>query len=217
MCAGAAERKGVRLSSRLLTVAHLVQKRRAHEPGPERQRQRPRQTDPDGCVDHLRRAAGGGIAMLLFDLRAFQRYWSDDLAAQAEIMAHVNAPALSFDDPDAAAPTWRCWACARRYVAAAVYGRRRVSPPTAPRPGRCSRRGRKPAGQRIEGGEWWCSATWSSMAKCSARSTCARATACSSAWPAMARSWARCCWFALVIAGLVASRLQAGSRVRSRR
>jgi signal transduction histidine kinase/CheY-like chemotaxis protein len=42
------------------------------------------------------------IAMMLFDLRTFQRYWVDDLTTQADIMARVTAPALSFNDARAA-------------------------------------------------------------------------------------------------------------------
>ncbi len=38
------------------------------------------------------------IAMLLLDLRTFQRYWVDDLTTQAGIMASVTAPALAFND-----------------------------------------------------------------------------------------------------------------------
>jgi signal transduction histidine kinase/CheY-like chemotaxis protein len=38
------------------------------------------------------------IAMLLYDLRTFQQYWVDDLMTQADIIASVTAPALSFND-----------------------------------------------------------------------------------------------------------------------
>jgi signal transduction histidine kinase/CheY-like chemotaxis protein len=94
------------------------------------------------------------IAMLLFDVRAFQRYWSDDLAAQAEIMAHVNAPALAFDDPDAARANLAMLGVRPQIVAAALYTAGGVRFATygaqagqafPPRP--------EPAGQRIEGGE----------------------------------------------------------------
>jgi signal transduction histidine kinase/ActR/RegA family two-component response regulator len=94
------------------------------------------------------------IAMLLFDLRAFQRYWTDDLAAQAEIMAHVNAPALSFDDPDAARANLAMLGVRPQIVAAALYTAGGVRFATygthagqafPPRP--------EAAGQRIEGGE----------------------------------------------------------------
>ncbi|KAK0357711.1 hypothetical protein LTR94_038339, partial [Friedmanniomyces endolithicus] len=39
-----------------------------------------------------------GVAMLLLDLRTFQRYWIDDLTTQADIVASVTAPAVSFND-----------------------------------------------------------------------------------------------------------------------
>ena len=38
------------------------------------------------------------IAMLVLDLRTFQRLWIDDLSTQADIMASVTAPALAFSD-----------------------------------------------------------------------------------------------------------------------
>src|SRR5690606_7276859 len=38
------------------------------------------------------------IAMILVDLRTFQRVWVDDLSTQADIVANVAAPALSFND-----------------------------------------------------------------------------------------------------------------------
>ena len=42
------------------------------------------------------------LAMLLLDLRAFQRYWTDDLMTQADIMARVTAPALTVNDEETA-------------------------------------------------------------------------------------------------------------------
>ncbi|MES2901275.1 MAG: ATP-binding protein [Pseudomonadota bacterium] len=38
------------------------------------------------------------LAMLLYDMRTFQRYWVDDLMTQADIIASVTAPALAFND-----------------------------------------------------------------------------------------------------------------------
>ena len=38
------------------------------------------------------------VAMLVLDLRTFQRLWIDDLTTQADIMASVTAPALAFSD-----------------------------------------------------------------------------------------------------------------------
>jgi len=41
-------------------------------------------------------------AMLVYDLTTFQQNWIDDLTTQAEIVATVSAPAISFNDPVAA-------------------------------------------------------------------------------------------------------------------
>lgn len=41
-------------------------------------------------------------AMLLYDLDSFQQYWVDDMTTQAEIVAAVSMPALSFNDQTAA-------------------------------------------------------------------------------------------------------------------
>lgn len=38
------------------------------------------------------------VAMLLYDLRTFKQYWIDDLMTQADIIASVTAPALAFND-----------------------------------------------------------------------------------------------------------------------
>ncbi|UGQ47997.1 ATP-binding protein [Massilia endophytica] len=40
-----------------------------------------------------------GGAMLVYDLRTFQQNWVDDLTTQAEIVATVSAPAITFNDP----------------------------------------------------------------------------------------------------------------------
>ncbi|SFV14196.1 hybrid sensor histidine kinase/response regulator [Pseudoduganella namucuonensis] len=45
-------------------------------------------------------AASGG--MLLYDLDSFQQYWVDDMTTQAQIVAVVSSPALSFNDQAAA-------------------------------------------------------------------------------------------------------------------
>ncbi|CAN7226735.1 ATP-binding protein [Pseudoduganella sp. LjRoot289] len=42
------------------------------------------------------------IAMLLYDLNSYQQYWVDDMTTQAEIVATVSTPAISFNDPVAA-------------------------------------------------------------------------------------------------------------------
>lgn len=38
-------------------------------------------------------------SMLIYDLTTFQQNWVDDLTTQAEIVATVSAPAVSFNDP----------------------------------------------------------------------------------------------------------------------
>ena len=60
-------------------------------------------------------------AMLAFDLRAFQRYWVDDLVAQADIMARVTAPALAFNDDDAARQNLAVLRARPQILAAAIY------------------------------------------------------------------------------------------------
>jgi signal transduction histidine kinase/ActR/RegA family two-component response regulator len=61
------------------------------------------------------------IAMLLFDARAFQRYWVDDLVSQAGIMASVTAPAISFNDPKVARQNLAVLRVRPQILAAAVY------------------------------------------------------------------------------------------------
>jgi signal transduction histidine kinase/ActR/RegA family two-component response regulator len=38
-------------------------------------------------------------SMLLYDLNSYQQYWVDDMKTQAEIIAAVSTPAISFNDP----------------------------------------------------------------------------------------------------------------------
>jgi len=42
------------------------------------------------------------VCMLVYDVKAFQQNWVDDLTTQAEIVATMSAPAVSFNDPAAA-------------------------------------------------------------------------------------------------------------------
>ena len=62
-----------------------------------------------------------GIAMLLLDLRTFQRYWVDDLSTQADIVASVTAPAVSFNDVTGATQNLRLLRLRPQIVSAAVY------------------------------------------------------------------------------------------------
>jgi signal transduction histidine kinase/ActR/RegA family two-component response regulator len=95
------------------------------------------------------------VCMLVYDLKSFQQGWVDDLTTQAEIIATISAPAVSFNDPATARqnllllrvrPQIRSGAV---YLANgalfAAYGLSPIETPTFPaRPG--------PVGYSIEGG-----------------------------------------------------------------
>jgi signal transduction histidine kinase/CheY-like chemotaxis protein len=94
------------------------------------------------------------VAMLLFDLRAFQRYWTDDLMTQADIMARVTAPALTFNDEETARQNLAVLRVRPQILAAAIYtsdGVRFATYAAAPNTAIPARPG--PSGYRIEGGE----------------------------------------------------------------
>ena len=38
------------------------------------------------------------VGLVIYDLRAYERQWTEDLYLQAEILARASAPALSFHD-----------------------------------------------------------------------------------------------------------------------
>ena len=61
------------------------------------------------------------IAMLLYDLRTFQQYWVDDLTTQADILASVTAPALSFNDAKAAQQNLAVLRVRPQILAGAIY------------------------------------------------------------------------------------------------
>ncbi|QJE02719.1 response regulator [Massilia forsythiae] len=94
------------------------------------------------------------LVMLLFDLRAFQRYWIDDLVAQGDIMARVNVPALAFNDDKTARQNLAVLQVRPQILAAAIYngaGKRFASYAAA----RDEQFPRQPqhAGWQIDGGE----------------------------------------------------------------
>ncbi|WP_198115143.1 hybrid sensor histidine kinase/response regulator [Massilia rhizosphaerae] len=94
------------------------------------------------------------VAMLLFDLRAFQRYWTDDLMTQADIMARVTAPALTFNDEETARQNLAVLRVRPQILAAAIYtsdGARFATYAAAPNTAIPARPGA--SGYRIEGGE----------------------------------------------------------------
>ncbi len=61
------------------------------------------------------------IAMLLYDLRTFQRYWVDDLTTQADIIASVTTPALAFNDAKTAQQNLAVLRVRPQILAGAVY------------------------------------------------------------------------------------------------
>ena len=61
------------------------------------------------------------VAMLVVDMRMFQRYWVDDLTTQADIMASVTAPALAFNDARAAQQSLSVLRVRPQILAAAIY------------------------------------------------------------------------------------------------
>jgi signal transduction histidine kinase/ActR/RegA family two-component response regulator len=61
------------------------------------------------------------VAMLLVDMRMFQRYWVDDLSTQADIMASVTAPALAFNDARAAQQSLSVLRVRPQILSAAIY------------------------------------------------------------------------------------------------
>jgi signal transduction histidine kinase/CheY-like chemotaxis protein len=94
------------------------------------------------------------VAMLLFDLRAFQRYWTDDLMTQADIMARVTAPALTFNDEETARQNLAVLRVRPQILAAAVYTSDGTSFATyAAAPNQAIPARPAGSGYRIEGGE----------------------------------------------------------------
>jgi len=95
------------------------------------------------------------VSMLIYDLITFQQNWVDDLTTQAEIVATVSAPAISFNDPGAARQNLALLRVRPQIQAGAIYGangamfaayaQSALDTPVFPhRPG--------PAGYAIEGG-----------------------------------------------------------------
>ena len=94
------------------------------------------------------------LAMLVFDLRTFQRYWTDDLMGQADIVARVTAPALAFNDDETARQNLAVLRVRPQILAAAIYaanGTRFASYEAVPGQ-RFPERAQAP-GYRIDGGE----------------------------------------------------------------
>jgi signal transduction histidine kinase len=62
-----------------------------------------------------------GVALVIYDLRAYREAGFNDLAAQAEIVGRASAPALAFDDPKAAGEYLRLLGAKPAISAAAIY------------------------------------------------------------------------------------------------
>jgi signal transduction histidine kinase len=61
-----------------------------------------------------------GLAMVVFDLRSYQKTWEDDLLAQADLLGLATAPALAFNDPKAAGQNLALLKARHNILAAAV-------------------------------------------------------------------------------------------------
>jgi signal transduction histidine kinase len=62
-----------------------------------------------------------GIALVVYDLRAYQQAGFSDLTAQADILGRASAPALAFDDPKAATEYLQLLKAKPDVAAAAIY------------------------------------------------------------------------------------------------
>ena len=62
-----------------------------------------------------------GIAMVVYDLRTYERSGVNDLAAQAEILGRASAPALEFEDPKTASEYLLLLKAKPEIAAAAIY------------------------------------------------------------------------------------------------
>jgi len=62
-----------------------------------------------------------GAAMVVNDIRTYQRAWVDDLVTQADILGSATAPALSFHDPKVAAENLALLKLRPSILAAAIY------------------------------------------------------------------------------------------------
>jgi signal transduction histidine kinase/ActR/RegA family two-component response regulator len=61
------------------------------------------------------------VGLVIYDLRAYERTWTSDLALQAEILARASAPALQFDDRVTAANDLKLVRVRPSVLQAAIY------------------------------------------------------------------------------------------------
>jgi signal transduction histidine kinase len=62
-----------------------------------------------------------GLAMVIYDLRSYQRTWEHDLLAQADLLGLATAPALSFNDPKTARENLALLKARPNILGAAIY------------------------------------------------------------------------------------------------
>jgi len=62
-----------------------------------------------------------GVALVYYDVRAYQRSWVEDLMTQADILGRASAPALTFRDPKAASENLSVLQARPQITAAAIY------------------------------------------------------------------------------------------------
>src|SRR5258706_3619425 len=60
-------------------------------------------------------------ALLIYELRSYQKSWIDDLNTQGRIIASASGPALAFNDPKVASENLALLALRPQITAAAVY------------------------------------------------------------------------------------------------
>src|SRR5688500_4109288 len=63
----------------------------------------------------------GSTALVLYELRLYERTWSNDLMSQAKILANSAAAALAFDDPEAAKQDLAALRVRPHILSAAIY------------------------------------------------------------------------------------------------
>ena len=63
------------------------------------------------------------VGLVIYDLRAYERQWSNDLITQAEVLARASAPALAFNDRQTATGDLSVMKVRPRVLAAAIYTR----------------------------------------------------------------------------------------------
>jgi two-component system CheB/CheR fusion protein len=97
-----------------------------------------------------------GIAMLTVDLSRYQKSWASDLSTEASILSISIAPALAFNDHEAAVRNLSALAARQRVTAAALYAADGsvyasfIREGTLPLPGRPPPEGIRTFGQRVE-------------------------------------------------------------------